>query len=379
MSLKALSEMSRRYGSDGDFVLAGGGNTSWKDGDILYVKASGYSLGAIREDGFARLDRKKLKAIWRRHYPEDKALRESEALSDLLAARVPGEAKRPSVESLLHDLFPQAYVAHMHPALVNGLTCGRDGEKIMKEVFPGEALWIPTVNPGYVLAKMIKDLTDAYVSGGNRFPSILFLQNHGVFVAGENPAEIDAVYGRIFDAVKRRVKRWPDISEADVRTPETLRRASLFQDILAGEMQGGACGFFINREFSSMCASREGMAPVSSAYTPDHIVYAGHAPLFLPWADREKTLRLTLSESLKAYREQWGVKPKTVVLEGTGAFSCMESGKAADTALLVFADAVKVSVFAESFGGGNFMPQDQIDFILTWEVEQYRAKVNEES
>ena len=33
----------------------------------------------------------------------------------------------PSVETLLHAIFPQKYVLHLHPALVNGLTCSRVG------------------------------------------------------------------------------------------------------------------------------------------------------------------------------------------------------------------------------------------------------------
>ena len=38
MELDALIEMSHRYGADADFVLAGGGNTSYKTEDTLYIK-----------------------------------------------------------------------------------------------------------------------------------------------------------------------------------------------------------------------------------------------------------------------------------------------------------------------------------------------------
>ncbi|NBK26706.1 MAG: class II aldolase, partial [Spirochaetia bacterium] len=47
MSLAALIEHSRKYGSDASFVLLGGGNTSCKEQGVMYVKASGHALGTI--------------------------------------------------------------------------------------------------------------------------------------------------------------------------------------------------------------------------------------------------------------------------------------------------------------------------------------------
>ena len=38
--LTALADMSNLYGSNPEFVLAGGGNTSYKNEDWLFVKGS---------------------------------------------------------------------------------------------------------------------------------------------------------------------------------------------------------------------------------------------------------------------------------------------------------------------------------------------------
>ena len=43
-ALSALAAMSNKYGKDPQFVLAGGGNTSFKSADRLWVKGSGTSL-----------------------------------------------------------------------------------------------------------------------------------------------------------------------------------------------------------------------------------------------------------------------------------------------------------------------------------------------
>ena len=55
--LDVITKLSRFYGSDPSIVLAGGGNTSCKVGERLYVKASGTSLATMTPDGFVAMDR----------------------------------------------------------------------------------------------------------------------------------------------------------------------------------------------------------------------------------------------------------------------------------------------------------------------------------
>src|SRR5208337_4733771 len=101
-NLSRLVALSRLYGANPEWVLAGGGNTSFKDSGQLYVKASGTALANIGEEGFCSIDRKKLDAMWLAKYSENTEEREAAALADLMASRSPGETKRPSVETLMH-------------------------------------------------------------------------------------------------------------------------------------------------------------------------------------------------------------------------------------------------------------------------------------
>ncbi|MBR4184368.1 MAG: class II aldolase/adducin family protein, partial [Clostridia bacterium] len=141
-ALETLVAYSNRYGADAGFVLAGGGNTSMKTGDTLWVKGSGTSLATITEEGFVKMDRAKLAASWEKTYSADQAAREAEVLADMMAAKLPGEeAKRPSVETLLHDLFPQKFILHVHPSRVNALTCSKEGRDGVKRLFP-DAVWV---------------------------------------------------------------------------------------------------------------------------------------------------------------------------------------------------------------------------------------------
>lgn len=375
MGIQELITLSRKYGKDPEFVLAGGGNTSCKDGKHLWIKASGFPLADIGEGGFAKMDEAGLADIWKKDYPSDPEAREEQALADLMNARSEGETKRPSVETLLHDLFPQAYVVHLHPPLVNGLTCSIRGEDAAEELFPEGFVWIPVVNPGYVLATEVKRAVEEYTARGKGAPSMVFLQNHGVFVAADNPDAIDRHYNTIMSRLAGAVPRRPDFSPVTVDGAQIGELSEYLQELLGKP----ACGFETNAEIMKLLENEQSFTPVSSSLTPDHIVYYGDRPLLVGNAadmDRQKGL---IAEGLRSYRQGRAADPKIVAVVGLGVFALGTSPKTVDTSMILFRDAVKISVYAEGFGGVRFMPQDKIDFIVNWEVEQYRSKINEGS
>ena len=69
MSLDILVHFSNAYGKDPAFVLAGGGNTSYKTADALYIKGSGTSLSTITAQGFVKMDRRALSKSGIKHIP----------------------------------------------------------------------------------------------------------------------------------------------------------------------------------------------------------------------------------------------------------------------------------------------------------------------
>lgn len=214
--MKNLVEFSRKYGSDPELVLAGGGNTSMKENGVLYVKGSGCSLSTIEENNFVAMDLEKLLEILNKEYPASDREREAMFLADVSAAKLPGEEeKRPSVEALLHALFPQRYVLHLHPALVNGLTCGIDGEKKAKELFP-DAIWVNACKPGYTLAKLLSDKISPETD-------TVLLQNHGVFYASQTPEGLEQLLRGMLTALKAQLPgELPDVLEdVDLSKPFT--------------------------------------------------------------------------------------------------------------------------------------------------------------
>jgi rhamnose utilization protein RhaD (predicted bifunctional aldolase and dehydrogenase) len=376
--LQEIAAVSRFYGTKGDYVIAGGGNTSYKDAEYLYIKGSGVSLASIDESGFVKMDRSKLAAIWDKNYGGNDDQREAAVLADMLAARCPGEEqKRPSVEAQIHDMLPFSYVVHTHPTLVNGLTCSQKGEAAARELF--DAVWIPSINPGYILALAVKKAIDAYRAQKGRDAALIFLQNHGVFAAANSIEEIKGIYEKIMDTLQKRVVRKPDLSSLAGGPPGQNARieekADQFGKTLCGLAKDAGwkdCRFVFSRnvEIERLIQDRAAFYPVSSAYSPDHIVYAGSDPLFIEAGSPAEG-------AWKEHIQKTGRPPKTVAVQGLGVFSLGSSEKTAHDAEELFFDGVKLAAYTESFGGPRFMEKDKIDFINNWEAEKYRSKIAE--
>jgi rhamnose utilization protein RhaD (predicted bifunctional aldolase and dehydrogenase) len=363
MSLEKLIEASHHYGNDSAMVLLGGGNTSYKDGNTLYVKASGYSLGSIEPKGFVRMDLQKMQGIWSRQYSLDDNEREDQVLSDMMDCRLAGESARPSVEALLHALLPFTYVVHLHPALVNGVTCARQGEKTICHLFPS-SLWLGLVKPGYILAETVKKAMAERFAAKGETPQVIFLQNHGLFVGADNLAEVQRLYDDIIGCIQKEVTRNPDFTPLQMDGHKAEKVVASLKKVYQGTVVVA-----LNKEFQRILGDDKSFYPVSSAFTPDHIVYSGFKPLWVGILPNETDVGAAVLKAYERYVGQYGAGPKIICVQNLGVFAFGEN------ALKLFTDTVAVSVYSESFGGPLFMDEAMIDFIRTWEVEKYRSSI----
>ena len=204
--IKDLVELSRFYGVNKEFVIAGGGNTSYKNNDYLWVKASGVYLSNINPDGFVCLSRDKLKILYRKKYSTNSQKREAEVKEDLNIAMVSKSRKRPSVESSLHDIINYPFVVHTHPTLVNSLLCSKKARSLSKKLFGDDALFIEYIDPGYVLFRKVSDELIRYRKLKGCDPKIILIENHGIFVSGETTREIKNIYKNIVKVMKKSQK-----------------------------------------------------------------------------------------------------------------------------------------------------------------------------
>jgi NAD(P)-dependent dehydrogenase (short-subunit alcohol dehydrogenase family) len=145
--------------------------------------------------------------------------------------------------------------------------------------------------------------------------------------------------------------------------------------LLMGESNRSIAVFKINQEIKRLVKSRTAFKPLLKGLTPDHIVYYGLSPVFIAYKKDLKSQHREIQKALITYRRKYGSVPKIAAVENTGIFAISDSKKSADTALELFLDAVRVIVYAKSFGGLNPLKPSQADFINRWEAEAYRRKI----
>lgn len=356
MSLEALVRLSRGFGSDSRYVLAGGGNTSFKDGDCIYVKPSGVALAKICEGDFVRMSRSKIRELFKAAPPSDPAEREALAKRLMAEAVCPGSSGRPSVEAPLHELMPFKFVVHLHPAMVNGMTCSKDGKSACATLFP-EALWIDYIDPGYTLSRKVADEMAAYKAKSKRDAKAVILQNHGVFVAADSEGEIESIYKGMMSALEARYKAAGIALELKTSAADSDASMAVAPKLRTWLGDGA----------ERMTLTLAGLFEVSEGpLSPDHIVYAKSFPMIS--ASPSKS-------DVEAYKAKHGFTPLVISSPGKFTLCAGKTLKDAMTVASLAADAALVRQYSMAFGGPSFLSERDRKFIENWEVESYRKKV----
>lgn len=364
MPIEVIERISHKYGADPSYVLAGGGNTSYKDENHLYIKGSGTSLATITKNGFVKMSREALGKIWNKEYSKEQDKREAEVLADMMSAKCAGEeSKRPSVETLLHNLFVQPYVLHVHPTMVNGLTCSVWGKRGMEKMFP-DAIWIEETEPGYTLAKKCRERINEYEGKTGKRANLLFLQNHGVFFSANTEEEMDKLVDSVMTEFKKSITTIPNTAPIETKRDIT----SLINKVKALNEDGAIVKFVLNYEVERLCQSLDNFKVLLRPMSPDHIVYCKALPLYI---ENEESLE----EKHAHFVKENGYLPKIIFVQNVGMLAVGNNEKNAQVVSDVWLDAVKISVYAQSFGGVRQMAPEMVDFIANWEVESYRSKV----
>lgn len=353
--LNEIAAASRRFGSDPELVFGGGGNTSFKTEEHLYIKPSGVSLATMQPDEFVKMDRSAIRAIFDEDPPTQVWEREEWAQGTMAAAVCADSWGRPSVEAPVHEIIPGRFVVHVHPLLVNGLTCAVDGKAACERLFP-EAMWAPYVDPGYTLAKTLHQLLEAFAAERGALPSVTFLGNHGVFVGAEEIEEIDAHYNRVLKILRTEYANAGLSTELTLDAPDAEAVAATAPRLrtLLGDGQARAvvhaAGYF---------------EPAAGPLSPDHMVYAKS---FAYKGAAE-------AESLAAFKEKHGYNPVVCAAPDGAVFTVGGNLKSARTSMAAAQNAALVVRLTQAFGGPRFFSDAERGFIENWEVESYRKRL----
>ena len=386
--LDVICKLSRFYGGDPSIVLAGGGNTSCKVGDHLFVKASGTSLATITAEGFLKMDREKLDQLVGAKFDADPDTREARykaAISDACCESELGQ--RPSVEVLLHHIVPGTYVVHSHATVVNAITCHKRGAELAGEIFGDDIVWLPYVDPGFTLAQKLVECLAAHaaLTSGAEAKAIL-MANHGLIVAGNDPETIRARTDEVLSKIEARLgDDWQTNAFGRIDTvSNSLKLVRVLAPALRGLLADEGSStlkvitFDDSEETLSLVGAEAGKrAAVAGPMSPDQIVYCNSYPLWFEPQPKEEEAALIarLRQAIDDHTNEFGHRPKIVLVCGAGMFAVGDDFAQASTSRLLYLDAIKVMAGATQLGGISYLSDRERKFIENWEVETYRKKI----
>lgn len=219
--LKDLEKISQAVGNSPDLVQGGGGNTSVKlDDTLMAVKASGFKLKEITPtEGYVVVNFKNIREYHQKVDLSENRDYEKESGEFVKANIVPMEGLkplRPSVEAGFHSLLKKL-VIHTHPVYANIICCTKNGRELAEEIFRKKDygfIWIPYINPGFMLTLAIHKEIEKYRQEHKKFPQVIFMENHGLVVTADSADACIALHEDVIQTIREYLhihEAFPDV------------------------------------------------------------------------------------------------------------------------------------------------------------------------
>ena len=365
---------SQLLGKEQDLVLHGGGNTSLKIDDILYVKGSGWDLASIQKEGFSPAQTNKLLELLRYD-----TLSDSDMVKYQREALVDQKAPNPSVEAILHTLIPYKFVDHTHADAIVTISNSINGEAIIDELFGDSYLIIPYVMPGFILAKVVEEMTKGVE--WDRLDGII-LHNHGVFTF-DNDAMLS--YNKMLATVAKAdnyLKKYKEKIETLIDIPSTPKNYDI--DTLT-EVLTKAKGYKVTLSTNRtplayyFASQDDSTLYTKGVLTPEHIIRTKRFPAVVD-GDYESGIR----EFESYYRDYFGrysnteimlnPSPNWIVLRGYGIVAIGKNQKEANIIEDIVMHTIKAILYGEALGGYMSINESDSFAMEYWELEQNKLK-----
>ena len=340
---KEISSYCSFIGKNPLWVQGAGGNVSWKENGVLWVKASGSWLSeAEKRDLFVPVDYKHLLSeISRKNF-------------DVKPIVLKGSTLRPSIETLLHALMPQRVVFHLHTInALSHLVRSNGLEQIQKKINKEfKALYLPYFKPGKDLAIALDvAMSQMKDKGRSTGVDLIFLQNHGFILGCEDVSRISYKLERLDSLLECSVIQLVQIDSS------LFSSSSILSEI-------GSEYVFVKDKVIQQLAFNSWIFSKLTKYWalyPDHVVFLGSRPYSFESLDE-----MSLESS------SWIEKPKFIFIKKKGVFSLGRLESTQYEELRSYAD---IMVRQEESSELSVLNQNQVSDLIDWEAEKYRKKV----
>jgi len=323
---KTFIQLSHELGGNHLLVQGAGGNTSYKNGNKMWIKASGKWLAnATHENIFVLVDLDRIR---------DNIIKNRASLDQVV---VEDTKLRPSIETTLHALMPHKVVLHTHPVELLSWIVRKDGkEELSKRLENIRWAWVPYARPGIDLTQTVQKAI------GSREVDVLVLGNHGLVVGGKDCETAHKLMDEVLNSLNSMVR---EVAVNDEQLAESLTALPVMRLPKYNFIHSLA----LDRLSYKYCCQNNGLL------YPDQAVFLG--------------AKMHCYEALKNI----GSAATFTIIQEKGVFISKNAGQDVDEMLRCHAeilmrinDDVKLRYLTES----------EVEQLLDWEPEKYRQMVN---
>ena len=412
-ALDRLVYRSNSLGADLTLTNTGGGNTSSKliekdpltsqDVEILWVKGSGGDLRTTKRDGFASLYLDKIRAM-KAIYLNDASRGPKTSIEDAMYEMYSHCAfnlnpRACSIDTPLHTFVPFKHVDHLHPNAVIAIAASVNQDRLCKEVFGGDVIYVPWQRPGFDLGLRI----EALIKDNPRATGVL-LGHHGMSswsnddkTCYESALEIVERAASYVEARDRGEgtfggQKYQGLDETQRRRiivellPWLRGRLSTGKRFVATIQDDGDALRFVN----SVDAPR--LAELGTS-CPDHFLRTKIKPLFVDWDPLSRDidlLRERLADKLAVYCGDYAAyynrckrpdsppmrdsNPTVVLIPGLGMIAWGKTKSESRVTAEFYNCAIQVMRGAEAIDRYEAMDEQEAFDIEYWPLEEAKLK-----
>lgn len=335
---QSTAERVKRYcaeiSEDPLLVQGAGGNASWKDGEVLWVKASGRWLADAENDEiFVPVDLVHLRA--------------EIADGDFTATpRVICDSNLiPSIETMLHALMPHKIVMHLHAVEILVHLVRRNSFACIKELVGNNVKWIfvDYIKPGAELAQAVSAQLTLHFDA-----DVVFLESHGLLIGAADIKSMDMILKKLISLLKTKQRDFKN---------ENLKEGlitDLFNNFykLSGDVQ-----------VNQLATNSELLSRVKNdwALFPDHIVFLGEKAIIVSdTCEQDVLLNSTAS-------------PSFIFVTGKGVYENPQISNVHRAQLRAYYDVLTRQPNSELLAS---LSSSQVAELLNWDSEKYRQTIS---
>jgi rhamnose utilization protein RhaD (predicted bifunctional aldolase and dehydrogenase) len=326
----------KQIGTNPLLVQGAGGNLSWKDRKVMWIKASGTWLAeAESKDIFVSVNLSHLQnAIIKQDFSVKPKI-------------ISNSSNRPSIETLLHALMPHTVVLHLHAVEILAHLVKQNARLKIKNLVEKDdnSIFVDYFKPGQELAKAI---SVELLSKPNA--DVVFMSNHGVVIAGDSIGDIKNKLDKLLLRLKTPITH---------HTVKEMPELTLQLDFL--ERGYIPC---LDQEIQQMALNKNILNRVRHdwALYPDHVVFLGAEATII---DKKFTI-IDLDKIILG-------KPSFIFVSGECVYESLSVTVAQKVQLRCYYEVLLRQRSADIL---TKLCEQEVADLLDWDAEKFRINIS---